>query len=367
MNISRSAHIVRKDLRLGPRSPIVLWALIIPLAMTALVRGVFGDLFDRQPSLGIVTEAPSMVADAAVEVDGIAATVIADRATLLRDVADGRLDAGIVIDAAFEQQVRAGDQPSLEIYLSGSSVASDRALLLVTVIDLVRTIDGSSALVDVDIIELGDTSLPLDLRLLPLLVIYAVAIPGGMVPASSLVEEKERGTLQAVLTSPASMSEILLAKGSLGVLLGSVAGLVTLTLNNAYGSSVTAVTLAVLVGAVMMAQVGLIFGSWAQDTNTLFAAWKAGGLVIFLPVIFFIGPALPSWPGQVLPAWYFLQPTYAVAIEGATLSDVATELAIGAAICVALLPAVAIAGRTLEHRLVGGPRRTSPPLQPDDE
>ncbi len=353
LSVTRSGQILRKDLQLGPRSPLFLWALVIPLAMTALIRGVFGELFADEPRLGVVVADTDVVA-AADALEGIAATIVDDATAMIADVADGRLDAGVVVDADFIAGVRDGTRPPLEIYISGGSVASDRAVLLVSIIDLVRTIDGSQAPLDVEIVELGDASLPIDLRLLPLLVIYAVAIPGGMVPALSLVEEKERGTIHALLTTPASMTDVLAAKGALGFLLGSIAGLVILTLNNAFGASAVAVTLAVLIGAVMMAQVGCILGAWASDTNTLFAAWKAGGIVLFLPAIFFIWPTLPSWPGQLMPAWYFLYPTWAVAVEGAQLADVVRELAIGLAICALLVPAVVASGRRLERQLVAG-------------
>jgi len=114
------------------------------------------------------------------------------------------------------------------------------------------------------------------------------------------------------------------------------------------------VLLAVLIGATMMAEVGLLFGSWARDTNTLFAAWKGGGLVLFLPAVFFIWPDLPGWPARLLPTYYFLEPAYAVGVEGARLADVAGNLVIGALLCIALVPAVAAVGRRLQRRLVAG-------------
>ena len=239
-------------------------------------------------------------------------------------------------------------------------------MLTATVLDLVRGLTGEEASVAVEVVQLGEATLPLDLRLLPLIVMYAVAIPGGMVPASSLVEEKERGTLQAVLATPTSMGEVLVAKAALGMILGIVAGTVTLALNDAFGAAPLAVMLAVGVGALMMALVGLMLGAWAPDTNTLFAAWKGGGIILFLPAIFFVWPGLPTWPAYAMPAYYFLQPAYAVGVEGALLGDVAVHLVIAFGICLALLPAVAGVGRWLEVRLAAGraePAREAMPAE----
>lgn len=354
MSATRSWQVLRKDLRLGPRSPLLLWALVVPVLMTILIQGVFGDLFADEPRLGIVDEGDSAVAAEALTLPGVETTTRESGEELRDAVRDGSLDAGIVLPEGFDEAVRSGQRPPLEVWISGSSLPADRAVLTVAVLDLVRGVAGTSAPVDVETISLGEETLPLDLRLLPLLVLYAVAIPGGFVPAASLVEEKQRGTLSAVLASPASVGEVLLAKGTLGMLLGTVAGVVTLVLNDAWGAEPLAVLLAVVVGAVMMAQVGVLLGSWADDASTMFTAWKGGGLLLFLPVVFFIWPGLPSWPARFFPTYYFLQPAYAVSAEGASLGAVAGNLGVGAGICLALLPLVAAMGRRMERRLATG-------------
>jgi ABC-2 type transport system permease protein len=359
----RAWQVLRKDLRLGPRSPIVLWALLLPVLLTVLVRGVFGDLFSDEPSLGVVDEGRSEIAAAAVEVPGVDVTVLEDRESLESAVDDGRLDGGLALPEGFDDAVRQGSRPALQLWVSGDSLPADRAVLTLAVLGMVRDLAGDEATVAVDLVEVGEVGLPLDLRLLPLLVLYAVAIPGGMIPAASLVQEKEQGTLQAVLTTPTTVGEVLLAKGAFGVLLGAVAGLVTLALNDAFGAAPVAVVLAVCLGALMMAELGLILGTWARDTNTLFAAWKAAGLVVFLPAIFFLWPDLPTWPAYLMPAYYFLQPAYAVGVEGSGLTEVAPQLAIGFAICALALPAVIVAGRRMQLRLAAGrvePGRTTP-------
>lgn len=353
MSLARSWQILRKDLRLGPRSPLLLWALVVPVLITLLVRGLLGDLFSDEPQLGLVDEGGSAVV-ADLRDAAIGLHTAPDRGALLDQVEEGILDAGLVLPDGFDEAVRAGERPPLELWLAGASLPADRAVLTVTVIDAVRGLTGAASPATVEVVELGERGLPLDLRLLPLIVLYAVAIPGGMVPAASLVEEKERGTIHALLASPVSVGELLVAKGALGVLLGVVAGVVTLFLNDAFGAAPMAVLLAVTLGAVMMSLVGLMVGSWAPDTNTLFAAWKGGGIVLFLPAIFFIWPGLPQWPALLLPTYYFLQPAYAVGVDGAMFADVAWRLGVALALCAALVPLVAAAGRRLERRVAAG-------------
>ena len=230
-------------------------------------------------------------------------------------------------------------------------------------IDLVRGVAGEPAPVNVEVVSLGEASVELSLRLLPLIMIYAVALAGAMVPALSLVEEKENRTIDALLVSPIRARDIMGAKALLGIILAMSTGIMTLAINSAFGDEYLAVIIALAIGAVMMAEVGVILGARAPDTNTMFAAFKGGGILLFYPVVFFIWPDLPGWIARIGPTFYFLQPIFDLSVGGATLGDVAGDMAIGAAICVALIPAVLYMGGWLERSRAGSqptPRRPEP-------
>ncbi|MPZ72520.1 MAG: ABC transporter permease subunit [Nitriliruptorales bacterium] len=353
MSATRVWRLLAKDLRLGPRSPLVLWALVLPVALTLLLKGVFGGLLDPKPRLGFVHQ-PSYEVTRFDGLDGIEVTRVGTEDELMRLLRDGRLDAGVVVSEEFLRQLQAGEQPRLDLRISGASAGQNRGIIIAGLLGAVRELAGGGPDVEVDVVTIGEAGLPIDVRLLPLVVIMAVAIAGAMVPASSLVEEKERRTLQALFVSPASPAEVFLAKGLLGGLLAMAAGLVTLALNDAFGTQPAATVLGVAIGAVMMAEIGLLLGAWAPDTNTLFAAWKGGALLLLFPVVVFIWPDLPTWIARLGPTYYFLRPIYAVSVEQANLADVWLDLAVGVLICVALVPAVLAAGRWLERRLAEG-------------
>lgn len=347
-------RVLLKDLRLGPRSPVILWAVVLPLVMTALVRGVFGGLFETAPRLGIVDLGGSEVAAAAADLEGLRVHRYDDEATLRQAVGANDLDAGLVLPAGFDDAVRRGDAPDLELFVGGESLASDRVMIEIAVLDLVRGLSGETAPVTVEVVTIGEEGLPFDLRMLPLLVMYAVAIGGAFAPAMSLVGEKESGSVNAVLVTPVTIHEFLAAKVLLGVVLATLTGVVTLLLNGAMGSAPVGLLLALVIGAVMMAELGVMLGSWARDANTMFAAFKGGAILIFYPVVFYIWPDLPTWIAQLSPTYYFLDPIFALSVEGASFGDVAWQLVIGAAIVVLLVPLVRVMGRRLERRLGSG-------------
>jgi ABC-2 type transport system permease protein len=354
MNAARVRHLLGKDLQLGPRSPLVLWALVLPVGLTLLLRGVFGGLFAAEPRLGIVDLGRSELVAQAQDLEGIAVTVLDDPDGLRAALETNDLDAGLVLPAGFDDAIRAGDRPPLQFAVAGESLASNRILLAVTALDLVRGLEGRAPPVEVEIVTIGEAGVALDLRLLPLVVMMAVAIAGGMIPAAGLVEEKEKGTLQAVLVTPATIGEVFAAKALFGWLLAVAAGVATLAMNGVLDVAPAATTLAIALAAGLMAQLGLMLGAWAPDTNTLFAAWKGGAMLLIYPVIFFVWPDLPTWPARLGPTFYFLRPVYAISVEGASLADVWVDLAVAAGIIVALVPLTVRTGRWLERRLSAG-------------
>lgn len=359
--------VLRKDLALGPRSPIVLWAFVLPVVLTLLIRGVFGGLFAAEPRLGIVDEGNSAVTAAALELEGIDVTIYDDREALLDDVEADNLDAGLILEDGFDQEVAAGVGPDLLLFIGGESLASDRIVIQVTAIDLIRGVSGETPPVAVDVVTIGDPGLDLSLRMLPLVVMYAVAIAGAFVPAMSLVGEKESGTINAVLVTPTTVHQFMAAKVLLGVILATLTGIISLLLNSALGHEPLAVILGVMVGAVMMAEIGVMLGAWARDANTMFTVFKGGAILIFYPVIFYIWPSLPTWIAQLSPSYYFLQPIFDLSVTGATFSDVWVNLAIGVAICVALMPLVFRMGTWLERRLGTGMVKPTEATEPDPE
>lgn len=349
-SVGRALRVTQKDLRLGPRSPIFLWAIGLPVLMTFLFSAVFGSLFAPPPRLAVVDEDASEVTSSLLAAEGIAVTVLDDEADLRAGVEAHEYDAGLVLTTGFDAALAAGEQPPMEFFVSGSSLASTRLILGVTTLAAIRDIAGQSPPVEVVVTSLGaEDYVPIGDRLVPLIVFYSVVIAALFLPAASLVDEREKRTIDAVLVTPARMTEVLLGKAVLGTVLALLMGLVSLALNDAFAGQPAAMVVFLLVGAVMMAEVGLILGCWARDSNTLFSAIKGGGILIALPAFFFLFPGLPQWIPKLVPTYYFLAPIYEISTGGHTLSDHWVDLAVAVVVCVALVPAVRVVGRRTER------------------
>ena len=352
---SRVLTMLGRELRLGPRSPVVLLAVAMPLLMTVVVSAVFGNLLVAEPRLGIYDAGGSAVPAAAAAVEGVQVSEFAGESEARSAVADHNVDAALLLPADLDAALQSGEPAEVAYLVSGQSLASDRAVLEATLTAVFREVAGDEAVVQVTVSLVGDEDfIPIGDRVLPLLVVYALVVAALFVPAASILDEREKGTLNAVLATPVSMGQFLLAKAIFAGVLALAMGIVTLVINRAFGDQPTVIVLSLAIGTVMLVELGLILGLWARDMNTLYTWIKAGGILIVLPGLLALFPNLPTWIAQLAPTYYFLQPIYEASLNGAGLAEVWPELAIAVGICLVLLPLVVwSAKRTEQYRLKG--------------
>lgn len=342
MSFKRIMRVFMKDLRLGPRSPIFLFVILMPAVMTVIFQLVFGNLFSPEPRLGIVDMGNSEVAALAEELDGFQVVKVDNEKKLKQMVKDNDLDAGLVLKKGFDKELRSGEKPRLQFYMGGETRASDRVILSVATLELVRDVEGKVVPVEVKIKEpVGTEYYSISKRLIPFLVFFAVLLSGIFLTGFSMEQEKERRTLYAVLVTPTGISEVLLAKGSLGFIIGVLMSVVTLLLNGALGGEPVALILSLAVASLMFVEVGLLFASLAKDSTTLFTMMKGTGFLFMAPAFFYVFPNWPQWIAKIFPTYWIIDPIVAVTIRGEKLGDIAVSLAIALGICILLVLALA--------------------------
>ncbi len=342
MSASRILTVLRKDLQLGPRSPIFLWVLLLPVLITLVLQVAFGDLFDPEPRLGIVDAGTSTITTAVAEIDGIELTLLDHVGELRSRVEANDLDAGLVLAAGFDDDVRAGARPPLEFYVGGESLASNRIILAVTAVELIREVEGRAPPVDVAVVELGEEGLPISVRIVPFITMYALLVAAVFLPSFSLADEREKHTLDALVVSPVKLSEVVVAKGILGFGLAVPMAVVTLWLNSALTARPLALIVVLVVAGVMLVEIGLIYGTASKDITGVFTLIKGTGFILLAPTIFYIFPSWPQWIAKLFPTYWVINPVYEVTINNEGLGTVWVELAIALGVAV-LLAAVTMA------------------------
>jgi len=333
MSIRRVGILFRREILQGPKNFIFIWAIVAPVVISLIVSVVFGSLFSDKPDLGIVDQGESRLVTMATEQDSVAVTEYNTVDGMLAAIDDGQLDMGVVLPEGFDDAVIQGSEIVINAYISGQSLAENRVILGVTIADLVRDLAGQEAPVAVEITTLGEEeSVPWNDRLLPLVVLMAVYLGGLFLPATSVINEKERKTMQALLVTPTTKAEVFAAKGLTGVVLSLVMGVVILTLNQVFGAEPALLVLVLAMGAIMAVEVGLVCGVYLKDVSSLFTIWKLGGILLFAPALVYIFPQIPDWVARIFPTYYMVQPIVELTLQGAGWTQIIGDVVVLAAI-----------------------------------
>jgi len=327
MSLKHTGILLGKELWQGPKNFIFVYVLVMPIIISLVFSLIFGTLFDEKPKLGMVDEGNSQLVIMAEQLTSVVTKEYGNVSEIKRAVESGAVDVGMVLPVDFDSSVTQGKEAELVTYIWGESLAKNRTILQVTIANLVRELTGQETPVEIEAITLGDeVSIPWSDRLLPLVVLMAVVLGGLTLPSASVIDEKEKKTLEALVVTPASIGDVFIAKGLMGVILSLFMGVVILVLNQAFGTEPALLILVLALGAIMATEIGLLCGALIKDITTLFAIWKAGGILLFGPAIIYMFPQIPQWIGRVFPTYYFLQPIIAISQGGSGWSDIATNV-----------------------------------------
>ncbi len=208
-------------------------ALVMPVVITLVISLLVGTLFSGKPRLGIFDQGSSQLTVKISQQDYLLTEIYSSEDLLRSDVERGALDMGLVLPIDFDSQLQAESGTSIDLLVWGESLLKHRTLLAVSLICQIIDVAGREVPVNAELVLLGEESnIPWDVRLFPLVVIITIFLSGMMVPATSLVEEKVKRTYRALLTTPASLVDILTAKGLTGVILALFSGVFILYPNS---------------------------------------------------------------------------------------------------------------------------------------
>ncbi len=323
MNLRRILVLFGKEILQGPKNFMFIFAFVIPVAVTLLISLVFGTYFSSTARLGIVDEGSSQISLLAAENKALIVKQYETTDALEKAVQRGAVDLGLILPADIDQKLLSNDQAAVKVYVWGESPMDSRVVISAAIVRMMRQVSGQEIPVDIQQVVLGNAAnIPWEKRLLPLLVLMAVLLAGTMIPASSLVNEKNKRTLSALNSSPATLPEIYTAKGMLGVLLSMLTALAILFLNRAFGGQPWLLLLTLLLGSIFSSAIGVLLGSLVKDVTALFTVIKSLGIFLYAPGIVYMFPNLPGWIGKIFPTYYVIQPVLDITQNNAGFSDI---------------------------------------------
>ncbi len=336
MKIKRIGTLVKNEVLHGSKDAILVMAIVMPVLLALFVNLAFGNIFTDRAKLGIYDESNSQLSALLGSADSISLKSYQNEADLKAAATSGSIDMGLVLPGDFDATLSTGTV-KLKAFVWGESLAKNRAIIPAVLADAVHEIAGAELPVNIETVALGDeSSVPWSDRLLPLTVLMAIFYGGMMIPASSLIKEKQRRTLEALNVTPVTVTDIFTAKGIIGALLATVMGVLTLAISTSFGGSPVLLVSVLGLGAILAAEIGLLAGAFIKDINTLFAFWKFGGILLFGPAIVFMFPEIPSWIGYIFPSFYVVKPVVDISVSGMGFGSVSLYIAVLIAIVVVM-------------------------------
>jgi len=327
MSVRRVAILLGKDFKYGSKGFVFIMAIVAPILISLVLNLVFGTFFSQTAKLGITDAGNSLLVNLVSASDSVQTRTYASADDLQRAVEAGAVDMGVTLPGNFDEDALSGNSIVLPAYVWGESLAKNRGILLASINSAVRQLAGQEVPVHIETTTLGDAqSVPWSDRLLPLVLLYAVTMGGVMVPASLMVDEKQKRTLTALAITPATLGDILAAKGLMGVILALVMSIVILLMNQAFGVQTGLLMIVLGLGAVLAALFGLVLGVLIKDITTLFATIKGIGILLYAPVFVYMFPQIPHWIGKIFPTYYMLEPIVEISQRGGGWSAIATDV-----------------------------------------
>jgi len=343
VNIGRVGTLLKKEFREGYKNYFFLFAVFAPLLVTLIMSISFGSVFSSKPVLGIYSDGTPDLVRHISGLESIGVKLFSTQKKLQQAVGSGEADMGISFPSDFRRDLKQGRKLKIKTYIWGESLLKDRAVLGAAIISSIREITGRRLPANIKVEAMGGVDkVPWKDRLLPMIVLMAIFMGGFLIPSSSLVNEKQKGTMPALLVTPVTRGDLLWAKGLLGFFMSLFMGIFILVLNRAYGANFPLLLLLLTLGAVMAAVTGVLFGILMKTITSLYSMIESLGLLLYGPGLIYMFPKIPEWIGKLLPTYYILNPVMEVTRKGAGWGDISVNVFILIGIILVLIALTAV-------------------------
>ncbi len=344
------AAIVRKDLTTFGRDR--LWMVLTPLALIAFAV-LFWLMPARVDETLVVGVHPPVVASALrlavgvgggeAQAEGLRIVTYASEADLAAAIAgtasaDGdRPLVGLSLPIDVLVRARLGQPVTARVYADVAVPDEVRGAMTSAVRELVATVAGTPLPVawstdDVEVlgVDRAGAQIPLRERMRPMLA-FMVLLTESLALAGLVAIEVSQRTATALLATPARVVDVLAAKGIVGTLLAFTQAVLLLAVTRSFGAGWGALLLATLLGAMLMAAVGMLSGAAGRDfMGTLFTG-MAFLLVLAVPAIAVLFPGSAAPWVVALPSYGLIQAMVGASAYGQGIGDLIAPLASAAA------------------------------------
>jgi len=246
-------------------------------------------------------------------------------------IENGDYVAGIYMPDNFDQDIKSGNVPTISLYykydLPESVRMSIEYILESSLEYLVLGIEPVINSYEVLGEDMAGRQLPLRELSLPFYIIMALMMEMWTI-STLIVEENALNTLKAVLVTPATPSDVITAKGVVGIGYSLIVVTVILLITQSLRGDAAALFVCVLLGAILSVSLGLFLGSLTKNITGSYIYVTVPYLVLVIPglLLFFQDVSIPYI--KIIPSYYLINALNDILNMGASLAGAAKDLLI---------------------------------------
>ncbi len=228
----------------------------------------------------------------------------------MEQVEEGEFNAGIVLPVDFEKTLREGKKPEVKIYYPPETSKDIRKGVELILKESVFALTEQKLPVGFDVEILGKdrtgAQIPPRDRIKPTFIILMLFMEMWGI-ANLIAEETESKTLNAILVTPASVSDVIVAKGVVGTFLGFSEAVILALLLQVFGVNVPEILVILLLGAMMVTGIAFIIGALSKDILTLAGYSIPAIFILLVPAIAVMFPGSATGWVRLFPSYYLVE------------------------------------------------------------
>ncbi len=336
--------IITKDLVAFTRDRFFVAMTVLAIVFYIVFFWVLPSSVDETIEIGVTGPIESLFLGDFGGDNGVAMTGYANRADLMGAVEDGsEVVAGLAFPESFFDDVATGKRATVEVIVGTglppeieqalTGMVGEIAFALAGSPLPVEQLDPQQVVLGVD--RTGD-QIPLREQMRPLLAVLVLLVE-SLALAALVAEEIRAKTVQAVLVTPARLTDFLASKAIMGTLLAFSQVVLIMAAIRALDPNPALLLTAALLGSIMVTGIGLIAGSSGGDFMQVLFIGMAFLIPLMIPALAVLFPGSAATWVQIIPSYPLSTIIVDVSSFGAGWADVAGRLVLLAGWCLALL------------------------------
>ncbi|MBU4450315.1 MAG: ABC transporter permease [Actinobacteria bacterium] len=330
MNLKIIRILISKDLSLFFRKRAIVLLTFVGLIFYLVIYFVMPSSVDEDLKIGMYSPV-SLPLFTQINEEGLEISNTESEEALKEAVLEGDYVAGISIPADLMKKLGSNQKPNLTLYFTPDAPQEIKEAIEVVVRELIYIQTGQPLVFEVSEEILGQdmtgTPLPPRDRLRPLLAIFIIMME--ILGLSNLIsEEVERRTARALLVTPATVTEIFIAKSIFGIGLAFVQAILIMTIIGGMNMQPLIILVSLLLGAALATGISFLISAKARDFMSVLA-WSFPILIILIiPSFTVIFPGIVTGWVKIIPSYYLVDTVHRSANFGSGWGDIWVNLLI---------------------------------------